>query len=790
MSQIGQVAAGTVRTGGDGVPSAARARRPSTDHPVRVPNASFRDIGIFVQDEWNVSPARPADRRASRGRLPRDDRSDAGLRRDARSSPAPQPPIDPATLPDVNGDRISRTARHGRSRRDRSGRDRPVRRSRTTCTAIAIRISRSCCSPVRRRPATSCQTSRSSPRPATTWTSARAFACRASPDRSRTSTTRTAISSRPRSWPISPPDELGLAGDQSGEGAHPGHRGARPTSRSSPAGSIWLPHATVAFNARHRARRHDPVSGESLAGEPQDNITPLKIVGGLCASATGAIAGGRPTTSRIEAEVTRVSPLCPSRRSSSRRICSALDGLRRAARWRSATTGARAASGSGITLAVDNLDRTRSIASSSSSRRRAGRSVTMALTVDGREVGTGRDLRELAVTPMRHSYGRLRTGWGPACRGLRPACPCDVWTVIAVLILANALYVAAEFAAVGVRRSRVRRLAEDGNWLAARLLPFVETPAALDRYVGASQIGITLSSLDARRLRAGDHRVAARAVRRRWLRARTADRALDCGHRRARAVLTGAAARHRRARAEGARAAVSDGDRARDRAADARGRSRLFRPFIALLNGTRHRWSCGCSAPEHGHRHLHSPEEIELLIAESRDGGLLEPDEQQRLRRALHLGLRTARDLMVPREQLTMLELARRWEDVVRIVAASPFSRLPVYRGSTGRDLGTLRVKDLVDRYVRRGSAAARAADAARRCGCPTTCRPIRCIAPAPRTRVHQASWSTSDGRASASSPFRTCSANCSARRPRRPERGRRHDARDRAPDQPRSSCS
>src|SRR5687768_6193698 len=67
--------------------------------------------------------------------------------------------------------------------------------------------------------------------------------------------------------------------------------------------------------------------------------------------------------------------------------------------------------------------------------------------------------------------------------------------VIGLLILANALYVAAEFGAVGVRRNRVRRLAEDGNLFARWLLPFVETPVALDRYVGASQIGITLSSL-------------------------------------------------------------------------------------------------------------------------------------------------------------------------------------------------------------------------------------------------------------------------------------------------------
>jgi CBS domain containing-hemolysin-like protein len=48
---------------------------------------------------------------------------------------------------------------------------------------------------------------------------------------------------------------------------------------------------------------------------------------------------------------------------------------------------------------------------------------------------------------------------------------------------------------VGVRRSRVRRLAEDGNVFARWLLPNVETPVALDRYVGGSQIGITLSSL-------------------------------------------------------------------------------------------------------------------------------------------------------------------------------------------------------------------------------------------------------------------------------------------------------
>ena len=67
--------------------------------------------------------------------------------------------------------------------------------------------------------------------------------------------------------------------------------------------------------------------------------------------------------------------------------------------------------------------------------------------------------------------------------------------IITLLILLTALFVAAEFAVVGARRSRLRRLAEDGNALAARVLPVLEDPHALDRYIAASQVGITLSSL-------------------------------------------------------------------------------------------------------------------------------------------------------------------------------------------------------------------------------------------------------------------------------------------------------
>jgi CBS domain containing-hemolysin-like protein len=130
---------------------------------------------------------------------------------------------------------------------------------------------------------------------------------------------------------------------------------------------------------------------------------------------------------------------------------------------------------------------------------------------------------------------------------------------------------------------------------------------------------------------------------------------------------------------------------------------RAYRPFITMLNGMASMLLRLFGGGPTTHRHLHSPQEISLLIAESRDGGLLEADEQQRLHRALHLSRHTAGDLMVPRERLSMLNVETPWTDVVRVVAASPFSRLPVYRGSPDNILGAIRVKDLVRRFVSDG---------------------------------------------------------------------------------------
>jgi len=270
--------------------------------------------------------------------------------------------------------------------------------------------------------------------------------------------------------------------------------------------------------------------------------------------------------------------------------------------------------------------------------------------------------------------------------------------VIAALLLVNALYVAAEFAAVSVRRSRLHQLKEDGNPLAAWLLPIVESPAALDRYIAACQIGITISSLVL-----GAYAQATIAVS-------LAPYFTALGG------LTDVVAQSTSTIVVLLALTVAQVVFAelvpKSLALQYPTQTSLYtlipmvasqwvyRPFITWLNGSGLLILRLLGAPHQTHRHIHSPDEIELLIAESRDGGLLEPDEHRRLQRALRLNLRQARQLMVPRKRISALSIDTPLNEVVSLVAQSPYSRLPIFRGSIDNIVGILRTKDLVRWFV------------------------------------------------------------------------------------------
>jgi putative hemolysin len=270
--------------------------------------------------------------------------------------------------------------------------------------------------------------------------------------------------------------------------------------------------------------------------------------------------------------------------------------------------------------------------------------------------------------------------------------------IVVVLVACNAFYVAAEFAAVSVRRSRIRQLAEDGHRTAARLLPVLESASALDRYIAACQVGITLSSLvlgaygqvafapplaDALGTRFDLEGVAALSTA-----AVIVLVTLTVGQ-----MVVGELVPKSLALQFPTEAALGTH-------LPMRWSLVVLGPFIWLLNGSGN-VVLRLFGDAHGaHRHIHSPDEIELLIAESRDGGLLEPDEHRRLQRALRFSLTTAAELMVPRERVEAISVTTPIDDVLDLALASRVRRLPVHAGSLDAIIGILSVKDLLVRHL------------------------------------------------------------------------------------------
>jgi putative hemolysin len=276
--------------------------------------------------------------------------------------------------------------------------------------------------------------------------------------------------------------------------------------------------------------------------------------------------------------------------------------------------------------------------------------------------------------------------------------------IIALLVAANALYVAAEFAAVSVRRSRVRQQAEQGSTLATLLVPVLDDPYLLDRYIAACQFGITVSSLV---VGAYGQAALARPL------ARTFEAMGTWGdvaaHSAATLVVLLSLTIFQMVMGELVPKSVAlqyPTQVALYTVYPMRWSLAAFAVAIRFLNGSGALLLRALGVAAVGHRHIHSPEEIDLLIAESRDGGLLHPDEHRRLRRALQLSIRPARHLMVPRQKIVAVEMDTPVDDVLRIMANTPYTRLPVYSGEIDRVEGLLHTKDLFRSYLHSGRVA------------------------------------------------------------------------------------
>jgi CBS domain containing-hemolysin-like protein len=290
-----------------------------------------------------------------------------------------------------------------------------------------------------------------------------------------------------------------------------------------------------------------------------------------------------------------------------------------------------------------------------------------------------------------------------------------ILATITVMIFFNALYVAAEFATVSARRTKVSQLAGAGDRLAKALLPYLEDSQALDRYVAACQIGITISSLVLGAY--GQNAIAQDLVE---PIASLLDRFPNFASLLGGEGDTATLVLSNTISVTAVLIAITTlqvifGELfpksvaiqypeqiARQVVWPMRISLKLFAPLIWLFNGSAAviLRLMGHSLME-GHSHAHSPEEIEILVTESHEGGLLDDIERQLLRNAFRLRDLTARQVMLHRTRVAAAPEDSTVLDVLNLAIDAGYSRIPIYRESMDDIIGFVHVKDLYKLYTR-----------------------------------------------------------------------------------------
>ena len=259
--------------------------------------------------------------------------------------------------------------------------------------------------------------------------------------------------------------------------------------------------------------------------------------------------------------------------------------------------------------------------------------------------------------------------------------------VIALMVALNALYVAAEFATVGSRRSRVQEAAMAGSGPAARLLDILSNPKRLDSYVAACQVGITLSSLVA-----GAYGQAQLTP--------LLEPVLGSVGGRAAAVVVVLMLVTALQVVLGELLPKTVALRYPEKLAMAtlppmRLSQWLFRPLVTIFNGSAFKlmkwWGLDV---EHGHSHVHSPEELAALYRSSAAGGLIDASERDMLAGILTVDGRLVREIMTPRRRLVTVSDASSVEDALSRLAGGPHTRFPV-TGPDGDIVGLTHLRDL-----------------------------------------------------------------------------------------------
>ncbi|HEY3429840.1 MAG TPA: hemolysin family protein [Cyclobacteriaceae bacterium] len=126
----------------------------------------------------------------------------------------------------------------------------------------------------------------------------------------------------------------------------------------------------------------------------------------------------------------------------------------------------------------------------------------------------------------------------------------------------------------------------------------------------------------------------------------------------------------------------------------------VFRPFIWLLNGMANTFLRMFGIKPISEQEIHSEDELKLIIAESEEGGAIEPSERELIQNVFDFDDRVVRQVMVPRMKISAIKSEVTIREAMDIILKEGYSRFPVYENSLDEIVGIVFAKDIVRAYV------------------------------------------------------------------------------------------
>jgi putative hemolysin len=122
----------------------------------------------------------------------------------------------------------------------------------------------------------------------------------------------------------------------------------------------------------------------------------------------------------------------------------------------------------------------------------------------------------------------------------------------------------------------------------------------------------------------------------------------------------------------------------------------LFRPIIYVMNGIGGMIVRAMGfEPAAGHERVHSAEELSMLVQSSGAAGILAANEEKLLQRAFEFSDTHAQQIMQPRVEVQGLNVNAPLGEVLALIAAKQHARYPIYENSIDKVIGVLYAKDL-----------------------------------------------------------------------------------------------